>query len=135
MQTIRESVDVLNAQVASVGEKHWRGLQSYLNDTESAQNGEGDGDRQQSADDEWEKWDTKGDEDKDDKDTMDNGWDDGEWNSTGWNTSKTSTKAKSKVKNSFTKKENTDSNGWDNIDMDQWDDADWTPSKQQMKGD
>jgi len=101
-----------------------------LNDTGSVQNGEGNSDIQQSADDEWEEWNTKDDEGENDKDTMDNGWDDGEWNSTEWNTSKTSTKAKSV----FTKK-NTDSNGWDNVDMDQWDNADWTPSKQRMKGD
>ena len=121
-------------QVATVGEKHWRGLQSYLNDTSSDQNGESNGDIQQSTDDEWGGWDTKGDEDADDKDTMDNGWDDAEWHSTEWNTPKS--KLKPKVNNSFTKKEDTSSsNGWDNVDMDQWNDADWTPSKQRTKGD
>ena len=122
-------------QVASVGEKHWRGFQSYLNDNGSLQNGEGNDDRQRSTDDDgWGAWDTKGDEDTctDDKDKTDNGWDDAEWNST-WNTPKS--KLKPKVNNSFTKKEDTSSNGWDNVDMDQWNDADWTPSKQRNKAD
>ena len=118
-------------QVASVGEKHWRGLQSYLNDAGSVQNGDGD---EQFADDEWGGWDTKGDDDVGDKDTTDNGWDDAEWNSTEWNSPKS--KLKPKANNSFTKKkEDTSSNGWDNVDMDQWNDADWTPSKQRTKGD
>lgn len=118
-------------QVASVGEKHWRGFQSYLNDTGGVQNGD-DSWQQSADDDDWERWDTKGDEDADDKDTMDNGWDDAEWNSTEWNTSRS--KSKPKVNKSFTKKD-TSTNGWDNVDMDQWDDADWTPSKQRTKGD
>lgn len=117
--------------MATVGEKHWRGLQSYLNDTGDAQNGEAD---EQFADEEWGGWDTKGDEDADDKGTTDNGWDDAEWNSTEWNTPKS--KFKTKANNSVTKKQDTSSsNGWDNVDMDQWNDADWTPSKQRTKGD
>ena len=170
-------------QVASVGEKHWRGFQSYLNDNGSLQNGEGDDDRQRSTDDDgWGGWDTKGDEDIDNKDPTDNGWDDAEWNSTTWNTPKSKLKPKAnksftkkedtssngwdnvnmdgkdttdngwddgewnsstwntpksklKPKATSTKKEDTSSNGWDNVDMDQWNDADWTPSKQRGKAD
>ena len=117
--------------MASVGEKHWRGFQSYINDTGGV---EGDNsDRWQKSgddDDEWERWDTKSDENTNANGTTDNGWDDAGWNSTEWDTSK----SKPEVNNSFSKKD-TSSNGWDNVDMDQWDSEDWTPSKQRTKGD
>ena len=100
-----------------------------------AQNGEGENSndswQKSGDDDEWERWDTKGD--GNDNGKMDNGWDDAGWNSTEWDTSKS--KSKPKASNSFSKKKDTSSNGWDNVDMDQWDSEDWTPSKQRTKGD
>ena len=121
--------------MASVSEKQWKGFQSYINDMGGAQNGEGENSndswQKSGDDDEWERWDTK--DDGNDNGKMDNGWDDAGWNSTEWDTSKS--KSKPKASNSFSKKKDTSSNGWDNVDMDQWDSEDWTSSKQRTKGD
>jgi len=118
---------VILFQVANVSETKWRDLQSYWTDTGNTENGHNT-DKQEVANDEWSKWPSDG---EDNENTTENGWDDDEWNSTEW----TTTKAPSSNRNPKPKAPTSSSNGWDNVDIDQWDNADWPPSKQRTKGD